>query len=109
MKAIDAQTITALEKTAEALHTELKNSQTMPFDIGTLQGDSTFIDTSQSGNGHVAVVSSTPYARRLYYHPEYNFRKDNNASAGGEWFNPFLSGDKKDFAKNAFKKFMGQG
>ena len=39
---------------------------------GTLQNESTFVDYSNSSKGTVTLVSSTPYARRLYYHPEYN-------------------------------------
>lgn len=73
---------------------------------GNLQNESTFVDYSASQGGKVTIVSSTPYARRLYYHPEYNFDKGENSHAGGEWFNPWLKGGKKDkFAQNAFKKF----
>lgn len=28
----------------------------------------------------------TPYARRLYYNPQYNFSTDKNPLAGGLWF-----------------------
>ena len=71
----DAQ-ITALEETAEAVHTAVEQAQVFPFDKGTLQGEATFLDRSQSKNGKVTIVSSTPYARRLYFHPEYHFSKD---------------------------------
>lgn len=80
--------ITALEQTAEALHTEVVQAQVMPFNTGNLQNESTFVDTSKSATGKVSVVSSTPYARRLYYHSEYNFGTDENPSAGGKWFAP---------------------
>lgn len=98
--------ITALEQTGEALHTEVLQSQVMPFDTGHLQEDATFVDYSDSVDGLVRIVSSTPYARRLYYHPEYNFQTDENPFAGGEWFEPWLPGGvNQDFAKDAFKRF----
>ncbi len=98
--------ITALEQTGEALHTEVVQAQVMPFDTGHLQEDATFVDYSDSADGLVRIVSSTPYARRLYYHPEYNFQTDENPFAGGEWFEPWLPGGvSQDFAKDAFKRF----
>lgn len=106
----DAQ-IKALEATAEALHTEVVQAQVMPRDTGHLQNTSTFVDCSQSKSGTVTIVSQTPYARRLYFHPEYNFRKVENANAQGKWFEPWISGNEKDFCKKAFaalyKKFSG--
>lgn len=98
--------VVALEKTAEALHTEVVQAQVMPFDTGNLQNESTFVDCSQSSSGKVSLVSSTPYARRLYYHPEYHFQKYENPFAGGRWFEPWLPGGaSSDFCKEAFKKF----
>ena len=89
----------ALAMTADATLTELRDRQTMPFDTGNLQNDSTFVDDSQRDK--VSIVSSTPYARRLYFHPEYNYRRGNNASAGGKWFESFLNDDfiATDYAK----------
>lgn len=98
--------VDALEMTAEALHTEVVQAQVMPFETGNLQNESTFVDYSDSEHGKVTLVSSTPYARRLYYHPEYNFQTDENPSAGGEWYGPWLPGGvSQDFARNAFKQF----
>jgi len=39
---------------------------------------------SQIGEGLVAW--QTPYARRLYYNPQYNFSKDKNPNAQGLWY-----------------------
>ena len=97
----------ALIETADATKSDLQESQTMPFDTGALQKRSTFVDKSDSSKGVVSIVSDTPYARRLYYHPEYNFRTDRNAYAGGMWFHPYLDGNKKFFCKNAFKRLLG--
>ena len=92
--------------TAEALKSNLVQSQTMPFDTGHLQNQATFVDTSDKASGKVAIISDTPYARRLYFHPEYNFKKDNNPNAGGEWFEPYINGNKKDYAKKVFARHL---
>ncbi len=97
--------VTALEKTAEALHTEVVQAQVMPFDTGNLQNDNTFVDYTYRKIGRARIVSTIRYARRLYFHPEYHFQTYENPFAGGEWFNPWLSGGLyQDFAQTAFKK-----
>ena len=97
--------ITALEQTADALHTEVIQAQVMPRDLGTLQNEATFVDQSKSSNGQVALVSSTPYARRLYYHPEYNFQTGENPNAKGKWYEDWLPGGKhQDFCQEAYAK-----
>lgn len=98
--------IRALEKTAEAVHTEIVQTQVMPRDTGALQNESTFVDYSKSKDGKVTLVSSTPYARRLYYHPEYNFQTKENPNAKGMWYEDWMPGGQKaDFAPKAFKQF----
>lgn len=128
VRQLDRAAVTALEQTAEAVHTDLVQSQTVPRKTGALQNESTFVDDSRSSFGHVEIVSSTPYARRLYFHPEYHFHREpwehagfkrengelvfdvldkgeGNPNAGGEWFAPYLAGgEKAAFAKKAFKK-----
>ena len=106
LKELTRQQYISLAQTADAVLTDLRDSQTMPFDTGNLQNDSTFLDDSQKEKGRVSVVSSTPYARRLYYHPEYNFRTTNNRNAGGKWFEPYISGNRTDFLKDAFAKLF---
>lgn len=106
LKELTRQQYISLAQTADALVADLRDSQTMPFDTGNLQNDSTFLDDSQKEQGRVSVVSSTPYARRLYYHPEYNFRTTNNRNAGGKWFEPYISGNRTDFLKDAFAKLF---
>ena len=96
----------ALIKTADAVKTDVQQSQTMPFDSGQLQNRSTFVDDSKASSGKASVVSDTPYARRLYFHPEYKFSTRDNPNAGGAWFEPYISGAKKDYAKKVFARFM---
>ena len=91
----------ALAQTGDATLTELRDRGVMPFDTGNLQNDSTFVDDSEKGK--VSIVSSTPYARRLYFHPEYNFRRGNNSRAGGKWFDSFLH---DNFINNAYAKLL---
>mgnify|MGYP007026025456 CR=1 FL=1 len=70
IKKLSTAAVTSLEQTADAVQSDLKQSQVMPFDKGTLQNTQTFVDYKESNQGRVQIVSSTPYARRLYYHPE---------------------------------------
>ena len=97
--------VTALEQTAEALHTEVMQAQTFPRDTGNLQNESTFVDISESKQGKVSIVSTTPYARRLYFHPEYHFHTDENPNAKGKWYEDWLPrGKEADYCANAFKR-----
>jgi hypothetical protein len=98
--------IQSLVDTADVVKRDLQRSQTMPYDTGELQNRSTFVDDSKKDSGKVSIVSDTPYARRMYMHPEYKFYKGHNKNAGGEWFEPYINGNKKDFAKKKFAKIM---
>lgn len=101
--------IQALEKTAEYVHTEIQQAQVMPRDTGALQNENTYVDYSASSAGTCSIVSSTPYARRLYFHPEYHFSKDENANAGGKWFEPWCDGgDKAADVKKTYAAFYRQ-
>ena len=79
IKQLTQAQVTALEQTAELLHEEVEQAQVFPFATGNLQNESTFVDDSDSKNGKVSIVSSTPYARRLYFHPEYHFSKEKSS------------------------------
>lgn len=106
LEQLTGKAITALEMTGEALHTEVVQSEIMPRDGGALQNEKTFVDYSKSDQGIVSLVSEGPYARRLYYHPEYNFQKFENAFAGGKWLEPWMKGGKQEkFCPDAFAKF----
>ena len=106
IKQLTQAAVTALEMTAEAMRTEVVQAQVMPFDTGHLEEDSFFADYKAFGKGKATLVVNTPYARRLYFHPEYNFQTDENPFASGEWYEPWLPGGvSQDFARNAFKRF----
>jgi hypothetical protein len=95
----------ALEQTVEALHTEVVQDQVVPRDQGTLQNEAMFVNTKKVKQGRVSIVHSTPYARRLYFHPEYQFSKDENPNAKGKWFEDWEPGGKKEqFTVDVYKE-----
>lgn len=107
IKHIDKEIQRALEMTGEALHTEVVTAQVMPFDEGDMQDVETFVNTSQSSIGLVSLVTTSPQARRLYFHPEYDFQTIHNPNARGEWLKDWLKGGKnEEFAQKAFSKFL---
>ena len=93
-------------RACDVVKTDLIKSQTMPFDTGSLQNRNTTLDTKDKAKGVIKIVSDTPYARRLYFHPEYNFQQIKNAYAGVLWFQPYINGEKKDLAKEYLARFM---
>jgi len=103
-KLIQAQN-KALEMTAWAIVSDIVSSQVVPFDVGTLER-SVYVEAE----GILAAVGfNTPYARRLYFHPEYRFRTDKNPNAQGRWMDMYLKGgDKETFAQDTFTKFLKQ-
>lgn len=96
--------ITALEETTEALHTEVDEDEVIPFKSGYLSTEGTFSDYSDKEKGKTDLISSTPYARRMYYHPEYNFNRDEHKNAKGKWYDDYIKGVKKDFCSKTFTK-----
>lgn len=85
MNKLNQALILSLEQTGDYVLDEAVEAEVIPFDMGTLQNESTYVNKEQSNAGKVSIVSSTPYARRLYFHPEYNFQTKNNKNAKGEW------------------------
>ncbi len=98
LAAIEDIAARSLAGTAEAIREDVQQAETMPFDTGTLHKDSTFVDISQIKKLKATIVSDTPYARRLYFHPEYHFNREHNKNAGGKWFEPYITGEKQDYA-----------
>lgn len=97
--------IVALEQTAEALHGEVKDAQVIPMKTGNLTGEAFFCDYSKESQGKATLVHNAPYARRLYFHPEYHFNKEFHENAKGEWFEDYVPGGKYDqFAQKKYKE-----
>lgn len=97
----------AIRMTMEAVLSDIKTSAVTPKQTGELER-SGFIDESKLHDMVVSIVFDTPYARRLYWHPEYNFRKDKNPNAQGKWMQSYIDGDKKDFVRETYMKFFKQ-
>ena len=115
LKKLSSVQIVALEMTAEAVKTDVIASNVIPFGHadpdtgysgGTLQNESTTVDLRISRSGKVNIASDTPYARKMYFHPEYKFNKLDNPNAKGRWYDDWISGSKKNFAPNAYKKIF---
>lgn len=105
IKQLSQAAVRALELTGEALHKEVVQAQVVPRKDGALQGEAFFLDTSESKNGKVSLVHATPYARRLYFHPEYKFHRE-----PWEEFVVEKDGKKRSFAtSDEAKKYKGKG
>lgn len=108
---LDYKAIRKIEQAAKAaavdtmkqLYTDLVNSKTMPFDRGNMQNNQTFVDSTESG---AVLITGSPQARRLYYHPEYNFQRGKNANAGAYWLEPYITGSKKEFVQAEFTEIF---
>ena len=95
----------ALEETTETILSDIKTSAVVPKDTGELER-SGFVDLSRLDNGITSIIFDTPYARRLYWHPEYNFRQDKNINAQGRWMQSYIDGDNKEFVTDTYSKFL---
>ncbi|MGG4397240.1 minor capsid protein [Paenibacillus thiaminolyticus] len=95
----------ALEMTGEAVLTDIVTSQVVPKQTGELER-SGHVDTSQLSQGKVKIVFDTPYARRLYWHPEYNFRTDKNPNARGKWMEHYRSGEKRKYVEETYARLL---
>ena len=102
IKKIEDAAVKALPLTMEALKTEVNNMKVVPKDTGNLEESAA---TGAEGNrGFISY--NTPYARRLYYNPQYNFRQDKNPNAQGRWLDSFIYGPKKDWLAKAYGEFL---
>lgn len=73
----------------------------LPFRDGYLTRSG--IDNTQIGSGEVRY--STPYARRLYYHPEYSFT--GAPERGGYWFERMKGNGGRDAILNGAARIAG--
>lgn len=104
LKRLDQIQQQAIEMTAEAVRTDIVASQVVPKQIGELERSGHVVPEK----GKAKLVYDTPYARRLYWHPEYDFRTDKNSNARGKWMEPYYAGEKKKFVQQTFAKFIKQ-
>lgn len=95
----------AFEMTIEAVLSDIKTSSVVPKDTSMLE-NSGFVDDSQIENMVASIVFDTPYARRLYWHPEYKFRTDKNINAQGKWMQVYIDGEKKNFINETYMRLF---
>lgn len=95
----------AFKLTVEDVLKDIKDSMVVPKDTGRLE-NSGEIDFSQIENLIASIIFDTPYAHRLYFHPEYNFKTDKNANAQGKWMDMYIDGDKNNFIKETYSKYL---
>lgn len=96
----------ALLDTAEAIKTDLIQNQTMPFDTGVMQNDSTYVDDKRIIKGIARLVTDTPYARKVYFDPEINIRQEKNPNAKQYWFDDYISGEKKNLPIKYYQQML---
>jgi len=105
IKKLEEAAIKALPLTMDETKAELGRMAVVPRETGNLEVDNS--STGAEGNkGYIRY--NTPYARRLYYHPEYNFRKDKNPNAQGRWMDPFIHGEKKKWLIKTYGTILKQ-
>ena len=103
IRQIEQAALASASETLEAVYTDLVSAQTMPFDTGDMQNNQTFVERTETG---AVLITGSPQARRLYYHPEYNFQRGKNTNAGAYWLEPYITGSKKDFVKAEFTEIF---
>lgn len=102
IKRIEQAMAKALPETMEAVKTEVNNMQIVPKDTGNLEMSAK--TGVEKNKGYLSY--NTPYARRLYFHPEYNFRTDKNPNAQGRWLDTFIHGPKRQWLVQTFAELM---
>lgn len=95
--AIEGKVMEATEKAQLALDEQvLKDSNFyIPKDTGEVERSG--IRFSRPGEGHIEW--NTPYARKIYYNPQYNFSTDVNPNARGLWFEEAKARHVMDWAR----------
>ena len=102
-----AQAREAFWQTAQEVRADLQASGTMPFESGHLQNEATYVCMARKKQDVAAIVSDTVYARRKFFHPEFNFNRTVNRAAGGRWFDAYTVGSKRNMARDVFASRIG--
>lgn len=104
------------EKKLKGKQKSAKRAAQMQLDQDVLKDSNFFIpketgELERSGLRHSRIgkgriIWKTPYARRLYYNPQYKFSKDNNPNAQGLWFEAAKKLHKPDWLKKISEKYV---
>lgn len=95
-------------ETVEGVRNQVKNAQVIPKRNGELEKSIAPPEQFDEGDEAHTVIGmgggDVPYARRLYFHPEYTFHKGGNENAQGKWFEPWLpGGDLEGFVPDTYQ------
>lgn len=103
----DAAKLAAVD-TMEQVYTDLVNAKTMPFDTGDMQDKNTWVESTDNG---AVLITGSIQARRLYYHPEYDFQQSEgaNGTRGAYWLEPYISGSKCNFIHDTYTELLRKG
>ena len=110
--ALDKAIKDALELTGKAVIDDILEAQVVPKAKGTLEGTLQPLDVADLNQYIVKIHSNTDYARRLYFHPEYNFHREpweggeGNPNAQAEWFEPWAGGARTPFVRDTFAYYL---
>lgn len=92
----------AMKIMLDAVKTDVSQRQVVPFRDGLLK-DSVSTGTMVQNDYTLGWIGwDTPYARRLYFHPEYNFRQDKHANAMGLWMTYYQYGPGYDWIRKSY-------
>ena len=95
----------ALLDTAEAIKTDLVQSQTVPKDKGDLEGDM-FIDDKRIIKGIATIQNPAIYSRKVYFDPEIRIHQGENANAKQYWFEDYITGGKKNLPFKYYQQML---
>ena len=105
LRACKQAQIEALVESAKTLQDTIREEGVIPRMDNHLAGEKFTINVSEAKRGVIYLEHEGPYARRLYFHPEYNFHKSpwvdkdgkehlGNRNAMAYWFSWWEEGGK---------------
>ena len=110
IKSIEKKATRALALTAKVLQDDIRQEQIIPRDMGYLQNEKFYVNERNAEKGVVSLVFEGPYARRLYFNPQYHFSHVENPNAQGLWLTPWLShGKYQKRPKEIFDELIKRG
>ena len=120
LKHIDDELARALALSGYVLQDEIREEQVIPRMDGALSGEAFTVNTDTAKKGYIRFSFDTPYARRLYFHPEYHFHHepwtdkmgrnhDGNPNAQGLWMEHWFEGGKYEKRPSQILKAILKG
>ena len=89
---------------------DIKAAETLPYRTGALS-DATDSAVVNGDERVTQIASRVPYAGLLYNRTDLRYFRAHNKNAGARWFEPYLTGGKKNFWLSAFatriRKMLG--